>query len=147
MTRCHFCDHRNPPGQKNCEKCGAELAHPEPPAETEASLAARHDLSDRERETLKILAVEGKIAAIKHYRETTGLGLKESKDAVEELARRVGVKPAAGTGCATVLVAVFATACLLAVKFAAGAEVSARAVESPVSVTTSVLQDEAPRRP
>ena len=43
-----------------------------------------------------------KIAAIKLYRESTGLGLKEAKDAVEELGRRHGIAPAR-SGCAGVL--------------------------------------------
>jgi hypothetical protein len=120
MTACQFCDHRNPAGAKNCAKCGAELVHAE--AQTAAPIEQRHDLSDRERETLRILAADGKIAAIKHHRETTGLGLKESKDAVEELARRVGVTPAQGGGCAAMVVALFATLCLLFAGFAAGAD-------------------------
>lgn len=122
MAECRFCDHRNPPGKKSCEKCGAEL--PFAPAQGEAAVAAlesRGDLSDTDREVLRIYAAEGKLAAIKRYREVTRQGLKESKQAVEELANRVGVKPGSGgSGCAAMLVAMVATACLLAVKFAAG---------------------------
>lgn len=34
-----------------------------------------------------------KIEAIKRHRELTGMGLKESKDAVEDLERRLGLAP------------------------------------------------------
>lgn len=34
-----------------------------------------------------------KIEAIKRHRELTGIGLKESKDAVEDLQRRLGLAP------------------------------------------------------
>ncbi|NLT56108.1 MAG: hypothetical protein GXX79_16460 [Actinomycetales bacterium] len=42
-------------------------------------------------EVLDLLVRGQKIQAVKAYREATGLGLKESKDAVEELARRHGL--------------------------------------------------------
>ena len=51
-----------------------------------------------------------KIEAIKHYREMTGLGLKESKEAVEQLEVELRAKvpekftSKAKTGCASVLV-------------------------------------------
>jgi ribosomal protein L7/L12 len=50
------------------------------------------------------------IHAIKLYRETTGSGLKEAKEAVEAMARSAGIPVLKGTGCApvAVLVAVLA---------------------------------------
>lgn len=39
-----------------------------------------------------------KIGAIKFYREKTGLGLKEAKDAVEAIEARLGLAPAPGSG-------------------------------------------------
>jgi large subunit ribosomal protein L7/L12 len=83
MIRCPFCDHKNPPGATQCAECKAELfASPEDaaePAEPEAqSLDGR----------VLALAREGrKIEAIKLYRDITGAGLKEAKDAVEALER------------------------------------------------------------
>jgi ribosomal protein L7/L12 len=55
------------------------------------------------------LQAGGKLEAIKIYREETGLGLKESKDAIDSLEaelRRTGGMPAkaAKTGCFTVFV-------------------------------------------
>jgi large subunit ribosomal protein L7/L12 len=76
MNRCIFCDHKNSPAATRCEKCGAELAglaeQPQEPVD----------------DTLMDLIRRGqKINAIKLYRERTGLGLKEAKDAVEALER------------------------------------------------------------
>jgi large subunit ribosomal protein L7/L12 len=44
------------------------------------------------------------IHAIKHYREATGSGLKESKEAVEAMARAAGIPVLKGSGCAPVAV-------------------------------------------
>ena len=46
--------------------------------------------ADLHRQVAAVLKSQGKIQAIKVYRELTGLGLKESKDAVEALEREVG---------------------------------------------------------
>lgn len=46
-----------------------------------------------EREVLAINATNGKIAAIKHLRDQTHLGLKEAKDTVEALIARSGAAP------------------------------------------------------
>jgi len=57
-----------------------------------------------------LLAAGSKIQAIKVYREATGLGLKEAKEAIDdvaaELARRApGKYPEARKGCALLLIA------------------------------------------
>ncbi len=49
-------------------------------------------------EVLSLLRRGQKIGAIKLYREQTGAGLKEAKDAVEALARQHGIQ-ATGAGC------------------------------------------------
>jgi ribosomal protein L7/L12 len=59
-----------------------------------------------EAEVLKIAQTEGKMAAIKHYREATGCGLYEARQAVELLVKEHGMRPgehAAPVGCAGVL--------------------------------------------
>ena len=59
-----------------------------------------------EAEVLKIAENEGKIAAIKRYREATDCGLYEARQAVELLLKEHGVRPgehAAPGGCAGVL--------------------------------------------
>jgi len=76
MTRCTFCGRRNPSGATRCAECGAEL------------LASSEPKSDSVDERLIALVQNGKkIEAIKLYRERTGAGLQESKDAVEAIER------------------------------------------------------------
>jgi large subunit ribosomal protein L7/L12 len=55
--------------------------------------------ADLEKPILELLVVGKKIAAIKLYRERTGLGLKDAKDAVEALAARHGIVSPARSGC------------------------------------------------
>ncbi|WP_169977801.1 ribosomal protein L7/L12 [Tautonia rosea] len=58
-----------------------------------------------EGELLALLGQGKKIEAIKRYREATGVGLKEAKDAVEALGWRHGMDvPSQGSGCLGVLV-------------------------------------------
>jgi len=54
------------------------------------------------------LQAGGKISAIKLYREETGTGLKEAKEAVQELARKHNIV-ATRTGCAGVLLLIVLT--------------------------------------
>lgn len=87
MTRCTFCDTRNPPGAKQCRSCGAELRVDS--AETDAAEA-----SDYLEEALHALLRNGqKIEAVKLYRERTGVGLAEAKEAVEALLRGEEITP------------------------------------------------------
>ena len=82
MGNCMFCDHDNPPGLRRCRNCGAELPEPAGPA-----MRTDDDLEER----VRSLMDEGqKIEAIKLYRERTGAGLKDSKDAVEAIGRGQG---------------------------------------------------------
>jgi large subunit ribosomal protein L7/L12 len=76
MIQCPFCDHINASGATRCTKCGSELP---------GSLEAGHkSLAD----TLTTLIERGqKLEAIEQYRERTGSGLKEARDAVEALER------------------------------------------------------------
>jgi ribosomal protein L7/L12 len=98
MLRCTHCDHFNLSDATNCERCGAPLAavaseQPTPAPGTSGT-------SGMETQVLEIARTQGKIAAIKHYREATGAGLKEAKDAVESLVARHGVS-IARSGCAS----------------------------------------------
>lgn len=93
MLRCEHCDHFNLTDARNCERCGAPLT---PAAVDEAMNGA----SDLEAHVLETARTQGKIAAIKHYREATGAGLKEAKDAVEAMILRHGVQ-IAKSGCAS----------------------------------------------
>lgn len=54
------------------------------------------DESDLEARIRALLDQRQKIAAIKLYRQQTGVGLKEAKEAVEELGRRNGIESRGG---------------------------------------------------
>jgi ribosomal protein L7/L12 len=79
MAYCMFCAHDNPPGLRRCRNCGADL-----PEATGPGMSSGDDLESRVR---SLMAEGQKIEAIKLYRERTGAGLKESKDAVEAIQR------------------------------------------------------------
>jgi large subunit ribosomal protein L7/L12 len=79
MVRCTFCAHDNPPGLPRCKNCGANL-----PASTSPALRVDDDLAARVR---SLTEAGQKFEAIKLFRELTGAGLKQSKDAVEAIQR------------------------------------------------------------
>jgi ribosomal protein L7/L12 len=93
MVRCPQCDHFNIEGAAACERCGAALATAAAPIAKPAPAGA-----SLEGQVVSIAATGGKIAAIKWYREQTGQGLKESKDAVEALLKKHNVAPKSGCG-------------------------------------------------
>jgi ribosomal protein L7/L12 len=78
MPRCPFCDHENPAGVSLCPSCGADLL---------TSLGSIQGLEDLRQQVSALLSEGQKIEAIKLYRERTGVGLKEAKDAVEAIQR------------------------------------------------------------
>lgn len=67
------------------------------------ALPQRPAVEHLEAEVLTIAQNQGKIAAIKRYREAQQCGLKEAKEAIEALLDQHGVKAHAGAGCASVL--------------------------------------------
>lgn len=75
----------------------------------EQRTTANADQSYFELQLVELLRQGQKIQAIKAYRERTGLGLKDSKDAVENTARKHGIPPK-GPGCAGWIVLVIALA-------------------------------------
>jgi hypothetical protein len=127
MPKCQSCGHVSPPGAELCENCGARITCQDDRLPT-AALAADEPVDSPaspppvrlpgglEGRVLAELQGGRKIAAIKIYRQQTGLGLKEAKDAVEELARRYNVAPSGGGCCAGVLLLLLlaCTAVLLA---------------------------------
>ncbi len=105
MTKCPACGEENPPGVGLYKRCGSQIpmqedAHPE---------VAPGSL---EEQILGLLRGRKKIDAVKLYREKTGAGLKEAKDAVETLATKYNVNPS-GAGCAGVLLIVAAAVFIL----------------------------------
>jgi large subunit ribosomal protein L7/L12 len=96
MPRCPFCDHPNSPGTERCEGCGAWVIQGEGPTSDRDRIpegGTPHDLAGHEDDVegrVRSLLAEGrKIEAIKVYREATGAGLKEAKDAVEAINRGI----------------------------------------------------------
>ncbi len=69
---------------------------------TRSQFQFQHARSESD-QVLDLLRSGQKIAAVKLYREQYGVGLKEAKDAVEDLGRRNNIASGGG-GCASVLV-------------------------------------------
>jgi transposase InsO family protein len=65
-------------------------AHPMPPS-SQRQFAPPPPSPPELGDVVALMAQGRKIQAIKVYRERTGVGLKQAKDAVEELARRRGI--------------------------------------------------------
>ena len=92
MTKCRICDHNNPAGTDRCQNCGSwiEQAVPSEFSGQEPRTASDERVSQQpeslEDQILLLMKQNQKIAAVKLYREQTGCGLKEAKDAVEALA-------------------------------------------------------------
>jgi len=92
MPKCRFCDHNNPAGTDRCQHCGSWIEQAIPPVS--AGQAPRTDPHERvpqqheslEGRVLLLMNAGKKIEAIKLYRQATGDGLKEAKDAVEAIA-------------------------------------------------------------
>ncbi len=92
MPKCRFCDHNNPAGTDRCQNCGSwieqavpsELSGQEPRTDSDERVPQQPD--SLEGQILLLMQQNQKIAAIKLYRQETGFGLKEAKDAVEALA-------------------------------------------------------------
>ena len=94
MRNCSSCAHRNPDDVERCVECGTLLDAPEvQPTGIPSALEA---------ELISTVKAGRRIEAIKLYRERTGAGLKEARDAVDKLAGREGVSPPPG-GCFGVL--------------------------------------------
>ena len=86
------------------EETGAGLA--EAKAAVEALVAGETvassgttNTSELTDEVIRLLERNEKIAAVKLYREQTGTGLKEAKEAVEAIAEQHGLASASGAGC------------------------------------------------
>ncbi len=105
MPKCQFCGHENPAGVELCKGCSAEIPQqPDAPTPDEPSAGPPDSL---EAKVLEELRTGSKISAIKLYREQTGKGLKDAKEAVEAIAGSHGVAPAKA-GCAGVLLLILA---------------------------------------
>jgi len=92
MPKCRICDHNNPAGTDRCQNCGSwiEQVVPSPLGGQEPKTDSEERVPQQpgsfEDQILLLMEQNQKIAAVKLYREQTGCGLKEAKDAVEALA-------------------------------------------------------------
>ena len=106
MPKCRICNHNNPAGIDRCQNCGTWIEQAVPSVSAgqgqesgPASEEAIPDPNSLEGQVLALMQGQKKIEAVKLYRQQTGLGLKEAKDAVEALAAKHGMSPK-GAGCA-----------------------------------------------
>jgi ribosomal protein L7/L12 len=81
MPTCVFCNASVATGSRYCPRCGAAVRLDDE-APSEPTGTAQPDSDD----LLALTRAGRKIEAIKKYREQTGAGLKEAKDAIELLA-------------------------------------------------------------
>jgi ribosomal protein L7/L12 len=105
MTKCPSCGEANPSGVGFCKKCGGPIPMQE--IQPEASLSPEVEPGSLEEELLGLLQGHKLIEAIKLYRAKKGCGLKEAKDAMDELAKRHNIAKS-GSGCAGVVLAIVA---------------------------------------
>ncbi|HEV3004789.1 MAG TPA: zinc-ribbon domain-containing protein [Pirellulales bacterium] len=91
MPRCSACGKKNLPGFAFCQKCGMPLegdggvpepAHDSPFAPTDGAGGNAGELDEQ---ISQLLHQGHKIQAIRLYRERTGAGLAEAKQAVEQM--------------------------------------------------------------
>jgi ribosomal protein L7/L12 len=88
MPQCPFCQHETPPAVDRCTHCGAALTSIAESREEEVNESQRPEISvsqSLEAEIRNLLGSRGKIEAIKYYRERTGAGLAEARQAVEAI--------------------------------------------------------------
>jgi ribosomal protein L7/L12 len=90
-----MCGEENPSGVGLCKTCGGSI----PMEESQQPDVAPGSF---EEQLLTLLRQGNKIQAIKLYREKSGTGLKEAKDAVEDLAKQHNIT-SSRSGCASVL--------------------------------------------
>lgn len=97
MQRCPACDHFNLADAKTCERCGKPLPS-ESSSEGSLTGSASPPEDSLEARVLQTARSNGKIAAIKLWREHRGGGLKEAKEAVEALMAEYNVRAGGGSG-------------------------------------------------
>ncbi|HEY6160305.1 MAG TPA: CFI-box-CTERM domain-containing protein, partial [Bacteroidia bacterium] len=78
----------------NCRYCGAALFSEKAPLD----VPEKNSLDEK---VLELVKAERRLEAVKLYKDSTGLGLKEAKDYVDALATKNGMPPPAGCFVAT----------------------------------------------
>jgi hypothetical protein len=106
MPNCRFCNYDVHPSIGQCPQCGAPVDRPS---------------AELERQVRALLGQGQKIEAVKLYKDQTGVGLVEAKQAVESLAASHGLVPQP-TGCLGMVLAVVAAVAILFISVAAQAQ-------------------------
>jgi ribosomal protein L7/L12 len=91
MLRCPICQHDNASAADRCSTCGAALTTIAESRDDNSSTGRAPDATAQQslEERIRALLIDGrKIEAVKSYREATGAGLAEAKDAVEAIEHR-----------------------------------------------------------
>jgi len=90
--RCSACGKKNLPGFAFCQKCGAPLEEAEeqaleevPKSDRSAPAGVDDETDEFEEQIAQLLEQGDKIEAINLYRQRTGAGLAEAKQAIERL--------------------------------------------------------------
>ena len=97
LIQCPECANEVSDQAVSCPKCGFPIAA----APTSRTIQVNISRATDEDPVKQVLARDGKIAAIRFYRERTpGMGLAEAKNYVEALERGGGMSPATKSGCA-----------------------------------------------
>ena len=89
MPNCVFCNQSVSSGSTKCPKCGADLFPADVARPSDAASSAT------EGDIVSMLEQGRKIDAIRMYREQTGAGLREAKNAVEAIERGENLPAAA----------------------------------------------------
>ena len=90
LINCKNCEKQISDKADSCIHCGVTIIT--------NNLIDNQTINDLDKELLEICKKIGKLAAVKHFKESTGLGLKESKDYVDILTAKHGVSGSNGTG-------------------------------------------------
>lgn len=83
MPKCRFCNYEVHPSIGQCPQCGAPVDKPS---------------ADLEQQVRTLLGQGEKIAAVKLYKDQTGVGLAEAKEAVESMQAAAGPPPPSDIG-------------------------------------------------
>lgn len=91
MRECAVCRCENPSSAHRCDKCGAWLSTGDKPSKSAPPRRELPPADTFDGHIARMLQQGQKIPAIQLYREETGAGLKEAKEAVEAIGREYGI--------------------------------------------------------
>ena len=108
ILECRFCCYVNAAGAQRCKDCGAWLpSQKSPSTEDQEAVAEAVEQTCLRDQLLAMLRERKTIEAVKLYRAEMGVGLKEAKEVIEELADKHNLSTP-GVGCTGVLLVLLA---------------------------------------